>query len=125
MEIEILGDHQEYIEESFNEVLKRYTRFGKELYRIIEKELPSVFNKLKFYRATKSTEKYVYGAQLEDSYAIYDDGKIMFSIQLEPESEIICLNNLETQIEIGDWEQNDYYKQTIDFIKIDFLKIDK
>lgn len=123
--MEILGDHQEYIEESFNEVLKRYTRFGKELYRIIEKELPSVFNKLKFYRATKSTEKYVYGAQLEDSYAIYDDGKIIFSIQLEPESEIICLNNWETQIEIGDWEQNDYYKQAIDFIKIEFLKIDK
>ena len=123
MEIEILGDHQEYIEENFDDFLKRYTRFGKELYRIIEKELPNVFNRLKFYRATKSTGKYVYGAQLEDSYAIYDDGKIMFSIQLEPESEVICLNNWETQIEIGDWEQNDYYKQAIDFIKTEFLKI--
>jgi len=122
METEILGDHQEYIEENFDDVLIRYTRFGKELYSIIKKELPNVFNKLKFYRATKSTEKYVYGAQLEDSYAIYNDGKIMFSIQLEPESEVICLYNWETGIEIGDWEQNDYYKQSIDFIKSEFLK---
>lgn len=80
-------------------------RFRKGLYRIIKKELPSVFKKLKFYKAIKSTEKYVVRAQVEDSYAIYDDDEIGFSIQLDLETEVICLNNWKTQIEIGDWNK--------------------
>lgn len=122
METEILGNHQEYAEEKFEEVLVRYNRFGKDIYSVIEKELPNVFKYLKFYKATKSTTKYVFGAQLEDSYAIYNDGNILFSIQLEPECEVICLNNWKTQIEIGDWDNNDYYKQAVEFIKNEFLK---
>jgi len=121
METEILGDHQEYVEEKFDEVLMRYNRFGKDIYNLIKKELPQVFKYLKYYKATKSTEKYVFGAQLEDSYAIYNDGNILFSIQLEPNCEVICLNNWKTQIEIGDWDNNDYYKQSIEFIRTEFL----
>ncbi|TDO83950.1 hypothetical protein EV143_101393 [Flavobacterium chryseum] len=56
METEILGDHQEYLEEKFEEVLVRYNRFGKDIYNVIKRELPNVFKYLKYYKATKSTE---------------------------------------------------------------------
>jgi len=121
METAILGDHQEYEEEKFEEVVLRYNRFGKELYNVIKEELPNVFKYLKYYKGTKSTEKCVFGAEPENSYAIYNDGNILFSIQLEPECEVICLNNWKTQIEIGDWDNNDYYKQSIEFIRTQFL----
>jgi hypothetical protein len=81
-----------------------------------------VFKYLQYYKATKGTEKYVFGAQLEDSYAIYNDGNILFSIQLDPDSEVICLYNWETQIEIGDWDNNDYYKKSIEFIRTELMR---
>lgn len=122
METEILGDHQQYVEEKFEDVLVRYNRFGKDIYNVIKEELPSVFKYLKYYKATENTKKHVSGAQLEDSYAIYNDGNILFSIQLDPDCEVICLNNWETHIEIGDWNNNDYYKQSIEFIRTEFLR---
>ncbi|WP_026727392.1 hypothetical protein [Flavobacterium denitrificans] len=117
MEIGILGDHKDYIEEKFEEVLVRYNRFGKDLYNVIKEELPDVFKYLKYYR----TIKYGNIGQLEDSYATYNDGDILFAIQLEPECEVICLYNREIHIEISDWNNNDYYKQSIEFIRTEFL----
>ena len=120
---ELLGNCQEYEGETYEEFLNRYKGFGKEIYTKLKDELPSIFNDLKFYSAVRSTEKCVGNfPYIEDSYAIFDDGEIMFIIQLDPETEVICLSNWKTQIEIGVWEQIDFYKESIDFIKKEFLK---
>ena len=121
METELLGDYHKYIEEKFEDFITRYNRFGKDLYREIKKELPEVFNKLRYYRPLEDNEKYGLGKLLDDSYAIFNDEKTEFRIILDPDCEIICLGNFETNIEIGNWN-NDYYKEAIEFIKKEFLK---
>lgn len=96
------------------------------LYEIIKNNEPNIFIKLKFFRAIKLIEKTSWGkAETENSYAIYDDGKKYLGIQLEPMTPVICLNNQLTQIEIGDWNGNDYYGDSIQFIKKVLLKNEK
>ncbi|MHC9087343.1 hypothetical protein ACXIHB_01390 [Tenacibaculum sp. IMCC1] len=34
---------------------------------------------------------------------------------------VICLHNEQTQIEIGDWDGNDYYAESIEFIKKELM----
>ncbi|OYX86271.1 MAG: hypothetical protein B7Y83_01955 [Flavobacteriales bacterium 32-34-25] len=118
METELLGDYSKYIEEKFEDLTTRYNRFGKDLYREIQKELPEVFKKLKYYREKDGLRTFP-----DDSYAIFNDGKTEFRIILDPDCEVICLGNFETNIEIGNWN-NDYYKEAIEFIKKEFLKIE-
>ena len=122
MQNELLGNCQEYQEESFSEFLQRYKGFGKEIHSEIRKELPNVFNKLKFYRAVKSTGKCV-GAYpfMKDSYAIYESENLEFEIQLDPESEIIIIYNFEKVFEVGTWSE-DIYSESISFIKSNFIK---
>ena len=119
----LLNDSQEYIEETYEEVKTRYILFGKDIYQILKENELELFNNLKFYKATKLIEKTTWGvAETENSYAIYDDGKISFGIQLEPMTAVICLHNQRTQIEIGDWNGNDYYTESIKFIKEELIK---
>ncbi|RSC92889.1 hypothetical protein [Tenacibaculum singaporense] len=118
----LLNDSQEYIEETYEEAKTRYVLFGKDIYQILKEHEPEIFNNLKFYKATKLIEKTTWGeAETENSYAIYDDGKVSFAIQLEPMSAVICLHNEQTQIEIGDWDGNDYYAESIEFIKKELM----
>jgi len=118
----MIPDSQEYEEETYEEVKERYILFGKDLYEILKQNEPKVFNYLKFYKATKLIEKTTWGeAETENSYAIYDDGINSFGIQLEPLSEVICLHNKNAQIEIGDWDGNNYYSESIRFIKEELL----
>lgn len=112
---ELSGEPEEYIEETFEEVTLRYDRYAKDLYKIIKEELPFVFDNLKFYKGKTY--------QLEDSYATYDDKKIKFRIQLDPDCEVICLSNGKIRTEIGNWDENyDYYAGAIEFIKTEFLE---
>ncbi|MHA7941943.1 hypothetical protein ACJOV8_002580 [Formosa sp. 3Alg 14/1] len=122
----LLNSSQEYAEETFQEVKTRYTEFGKDLYEILRVYEPEIFKHLRFYKATKLIEKTTWGeAETENSYAIYDDEKKSFGIQLEPMTPIICLHNKLTQIEIGDWNGNDYYGESIEFINKELLKNEK
>ncbi|MFD0991682.1 hypothetical protein [Tenacibaculum geojense] len=122
----LLDSSQEYTEETFQEVKNRYTEFGKDLYEILRVSEPGIFKHLRFYKATKLIKKTTWGkAETENSYAIYDDGKKSFGIQLEPMTPVICLHNKLTQIEIGDWDENDYYEESIEYIKKELLKNEK
>ncbi len=122
----LLNDCQEYIEETYEEVRNRYILFGKDIYTILKHSEVQIFNNLRFYRATELVEKTSWGiAETENSYAIYDDGKKDFGIQLDPITPVICLHNQETQIEIGDWDGIDYYLESIKFIKEELLKNQK
>ena len=117
---ELLGDCQEYKEETYLEVLDRYNGFGKGIYKKLQIELPNIFSNLKFYHAIKSTEKCVgYFPECEDSYAIFDDGVKTFIIQLDPLSEVLIVNNYEISIETGYWSP-DEYTDVINFIKENF-----
>ena len=119
----LLHDSQEYAEETYEEVRARYVLFGKDLYQILKENEPEIFKYLRFFKAIRLIEKTVWGeAETENSYAIYDDGKNSFSIQLEPLSAVICLRSQQTQIEIGDYGENDYYLDCIDFIKRELMK---
>ncbi len=118
----LLNTSQKYIEEKFIDVKKRYILFGNELYEILEKTEPEIFKYLKFYQAIEVNEKTTWGeVQSEDSYAIYDNGEKSFGIQLEPLCAVICLYNEKTGIEIGNWDGNDYYQESIKFIKEELL----
>lgn len=122
MPYELLDSSQKYEEETYEEVTSRYKLFGSDFYKFIKENAPFIFSKLKFYRATELLEKVPFGrAETENSYAIYDDGEKTFTIQLEPLTEVICLNNFITHIELGDWDSNDYYVESLNFIKEKFL----
>lgn len=119
----LLNNSQEYLEETYEEVKIRYLLFGKDLYQILKENEPEIFYKLRFFKAIKLIEKTCWGeVESENSYAIYDDGKNTFGIQLEPTTPVICLHNQQTQIEIGDWNGNDFYKESIKFIKEELIK---
>ena len=118
----LLDDSQEYIEETYGEYKTRYVLFWKDIYQILKENEPQVFDKLRFYKATKLIGKTTWGeVESENSYAIYDDEKLYFGIQLEPITPVICLYNQQTRIEIGDWDGNDYYAESIKFIKEELI----
>jgi hypothetical protein len=108
---QILGQ-RDYVREDFEEMCRRYEGFGKDIYTKLRLILPSVFDRLTYYRATTY--------QTEDSYAVYKDGTAEFAIQLDPLCEVIVLWNSKTQIEIGTWS-TDEYSEAIDFIRGNLL----
>ena len=119
---ELLGNCQDYEEESFNEFTSRYHGFGKEIYKTLQNKIPDIFEKLKFYRATGSTEKCVGDfPYIEDSYAIYDDQIATFQIQLDPLSEVAIIFNYEITFETGYWSLNPN-EDILNFIKTNFIK---
>lgn len=99
-----------YKEETFGEVHSRYNGFGIGIYRSIEEEFPKLFRKLRFYQSNVH--------QSEDSYAVCEVDP-PFSIQLDPDCEIIVLGSKTIHIEIGDWSPNPC-QEAVDFIREHF-----
>lgn len=108
----LLDPIEAFTEESFNSFNQRYSGFGKDIYQIIQLELPEIFNHLKFFKRIFF--------QPEDSYALYCNADISFVIQLDPLCEVIVLWNVKTRTEIGSWSPNEY-DEALDFIKSDLL----
>jgi hypothetical protein len=108
----ILGSGQ-YLQERLEDVDKRYSGFGKEIYAKLKLTLPSVFDKLTYYRSLSH--------QPLDSYAVFEDGKKMFAIQLDPLGEVIALWDNEKQVEIRTWS-TDEYTEALSFIRTELLK---
>lgn len=116
--IDLFKDNCQILEEeSFDDYLKRFKGFGKELYTEIKLETPVVFENLKLYKPIKSTEKCA-GIFLQnlDSYGHYFTDKIFFRIYIDPESEVIGIHNYDFKFETGHWS-NKPVKEIIDFIK--------
>lgn len=99
-------------QEDYEDVITRYSGFGRLMYPKLATELPFVFNKLVFYQPV--------AIQTEDSLALYDDGIFSFAIQLNSDS-IIGLWNEQTSIELGHWVE-DLYGEAINII-MDWLDI--
>ncbi|GEN77371.1 hypothetical protein [Chryseobacterium hagamense] len=93
MKHSIFGIMEEFIPENPEEADRRYSGFGKDLYRKIQQKFPDVFRNLHYYQRI--------GIRIEDSYAVYCNHENSFCIQLDPLCEKIILWNEETQIEIG------------------------
>jgi len=108
----LLSPIEDFSEESFISFNQRYCGFGKDIYQIIQLELPETFNNLKFFK------RIIF--QTEDSYALYCNADISFVIQLDPLCEVIVLWNDKTRTEIGSWSPNEY-DEALDFIKYDLL----
>ncbi len=106
--IHILLPKFNFRNESFEDFKNRYNGFGKDLYQHIQNEIAPVFNNLQLYRSTNF--------QTSDSYAIFDNGKHTFAMQLDPESEMIILWNENTQNEFGTWT-DDLYVEIINEIR--------
>jgi len=83
-----------FSEETLEELCTRYSGFGHELYEMIQDEIPFVFRQLRFYRSDLH--------QTGDSFAICELAQ-PFSIQLDPDIEVIVLGSQEAGTEIGSW----------------------
>jgi hypothetical protein len=101
-----------FTEESFLECKVRYTRFGSGLYDLIQEQMPEVFQHLKFYQSDVH--------QPDDSYAICELER-PFSIQIDPDCEVICLGGDAVHTEIGAWF-DDPCQEAINFIRSHFLE---
>lgn len=95
----MLGIMDEFVPENLEEVSRRYSGFGKDLYKQIQQRFPDVFRNLQYYQRIN--------IQPEDSYAMYDNDQNSFCIQLDPVCEKIIFWNEEKQIEIGHWSDNE------------------
>jgi hypothetical protein len=109
---ELLPLNDDFVTEKYCDMLTRYSGFGCEIFSVLQERLPEIFAKLEFFRATKY--------QTGDVYAIYDDGAKAFSIQLDPDIEVIVLWNEQIQTEIGEWSK-DVYGDAISFIHDELL----
>ncbi|ASP37841.1 hypothetical protein CHH28_03750 [Bacterioplanes sanyensis] len=103
----LLGENWDFHLESLSEIQSRYTGYGCHLFDQIQLKAPTVFKKLKFYRSINH--------QPEDVFAIYEDSSNPFAIQLDPESEHICLWNEHMHVELGYWCE-DVYQEAITII---------
>ena len=112
MSRELIEERQDFLKENSNEVVKRFSGFGKDLYAQIEAQLPDIFSKLTYYRRIS--------CQTDDSYALYEHPTQSFAIQLEPKGEVIVLWNATKFIEIGFWSQNPC-EDAISYIKKELL----
>ncbi len=72
----MFGIMEDFVPEKLGKVERRYSGFGKDLYRRIEHRLPHVFRKLQYYQRIN--------IQMEDSYAVCHNDKNSFCIQLDP-----------------------------------------
>ena len=100
-----------FTEESFAKFKVRYTGFGSDLYEAILEQMPEVFRSLRFYQSDVH--------QRGDSYAICEL-KSPFSIQLDPDCEVICLGDHAVHTEIGTWF-DDPCQEAIHFIRSHFV----
>ncbi|WP_294322555.1 hypothetical protein [uncultured Chryseobacterium sp.] len=113
MKNSMLGIMEDFVTENPEAVDRRYSGFGKDLYRQIEQRLPDVFKDFQYYQRIN--------IQTEDSYAVYYNGQSSFCIQLDPLCEKIILWNENKQIEIGYWSDNEY-EDALQFIEAELLQ---
>ena len=101
-----------FSEETLEDVRGRYCGFGWQLYGMIRDQIPTVSAQLRFYRSEQQ--------QTGDSFAICDLDP-PFSIQLDPDIEVIVLGGENTHTEIGAWADNPC-EDAIKFIRQHFIK---
>lgn len=99
------------IPETYNEVSKRYSGFGANLFSTLQHNQPYIFNNLKFFRSIDLST--------DDVLAIFESEEYNFGIQLAVVSEVIVLWNENRHIEIGSWS-HDQVEEAIRLIKTDF-----
>ena len=104
-------------EESPQQALTRYSGFGSGVYELMKSELPHIFCKLSFYRYKATTQSH------GDSFAICDSEE-PFSIQLDPDCEVIVLGNAKVSTEIGAWFA-DPCSVAVDFVKDELASTSK
>ncbi|WP_428666456.1 hypothetical protein [Runella sp.] len=82
-----------FVEESYNDFLLRYSGFGEDFYQLLKEQLPDVFKQLRFFKSTNH--------QPEDSFALYQNVDGLFCIQLDPLCEVVILWNNEKHVEFN------------------------
>jgi hypothetical protein len=97
LEIELLPDFG-FESESIESVRKRYSGFGISLFKLIEDCHEEVYGCLAFYRSTTH--------QKNDVYAVCSCNNYSCAIQLDPDTEVICLWNKTVRTEITSWSEN-------------------
>jgi hypothetical protein len=105
--VTLLGEDWSFACETLAEMRLRYTGYGNHLFDQIQLQIPTVFQKLKFYRSIHN--------QSEDVFAVYEDSTTSFAIQLDPDSKHICLWNEHMHVELGYWCE-DVYQEAITII---------
>src|SRR4051812_24802905 len=100
-----------FSEETLETCCARYKGFGCQLYEVIRDQIPEAFPQLRFYQSDHH--------QSEDSYAICGI-EPPFSIQLDPDCEVIVLGDERVRIEIGAWSE-DPCADAIEFIRRNFI----
>ena len=108
MNQKLLPQECEFRPESFEEMTKRYSGFGENLFEKLLSDEPEIVGQIKFYKRIDF--------QLEDSYAVISNLNTSIAIQLDPSSEVIILWNNEIQVEKGHWTEN-LLDETVDSIK--------
>ncbi len=106
----LLNDNWTYTPETREDVSRRYSGFGCELYDRMAALLPECYAALRFYRADCH--------QTEDSYAVCVISH-PFAVQLDPDCRVICLWDEEIHVEIGTWSDTPYH-ESFEFIKRHF-----
>ena len=97
LKIELLPDFG-FESESIENVRKRYSGFGIALFKLIEDCHEEVCDRLAFYRSTTH--------QNNDVYAVCSNKNNSCAIQLDPDTEVICLWNKTVRTEITSWSEN-------------------
>jgi len=113
-EIDKMINERGYKSESLQDVMVRYKGFGKDLYTCMDAELPSVMNSIRFFKKTET--------QPLDSYAVFDNGRSKFALQLDPECEHIIIWNEDKHLEFGFWT-TDLYNSVLASIKTEFVNL--
>lgn len=111
MRTNLVGAEGRFMEETYAELLARYTGFGSDFYARLKQQVPEVFEHLLFY--------YIQGTP-EDSFALYEKGEITFAIQVDQVSDCICLWNPSEQLEFGHWCE-DAVGDAIAYLKEHFI----
>jgi len=110
----MFGNDWSFSEETLEKCHARYAGYGCQLYDIIRDQIPTVFSRLRFYQSEIH--------QAGDSYAICEMDP-PFSIQLDPDCEVIVLACETVHTEIGSWS-SDPCGEAIIFIRRYFIKTD-
>ena len=96
--------------ETSDEALFRYHGFGKSIFELLWKEYPELKYHFTFLK-DKNTD---------DIWSFCEIEEHKFGIQLDPDTMVICLWDLEKGYEIGDWETNPEAK-ALSIIKREFM----
>jgi hypothetical protein len=71
----------------------RYQGFGADFHSRLYDRCPSLRGRFRFFRAP----------DVEDVWSIYEDERLSFGVQLDPDIEVICIWDTSWFIEVGAW----------------------